>query len=98
MPEETNIPAGIEISQPVIKPGTVEVLNKAAFSNPAPEKLKRVIKALNYFIAGLVTTVGATDLLSGRQSKIVCFILGIVILALGAVELAFGVRPEEKEK
>lgn len=98
MPEEVqDIPEGIEVSHPVIQPGTVQVLNRAAFSNPAPLKLQRIVKALNYFVAGLVTTVGATDLFTGKQSKIICFILGVFILGLGAIELAFGVRPEEKE-
>lgn len=97
MPEKTKpIPEGIEVAEEVIQPGTVQVMNRAAFNNPAPAKMQRVIKALNYFIAGLVTTVGATDLFSGGQSKIICFILGVIVLALGAMELAFGVKPEEK--
>lgn len=94
MPDQTeHIPTGIEVTEPVIAHGKVGF----SLSSPAPEKMKRVIKALNYFIAGLVTTVGATDLFSGRQSKIICFVLGVIVLALGALELATGVKPPETE-
>lgn len=96
MSEEVKpIPQGVEVAENVIQPGTTQFMTKAAVTNPAPEKLKRIIKALNYFIAGLVTTVGATDLFTGGQSKIICFILGLVVLALGSLEFAFGVKPAE---
>lgn len=95
MPDQ-KMPEGIEVEQPVIKPGTVELFNKAAFTNPAPAKMQRIIEALNYFIASLVTTVGATDLFTGKQSKVICFILGITVLGLGALKIVFGVRPEDK--
>jgi hypothetical protein len=94
MPEENKpIPKGIEVTEPAVTKGKVGL----SFTDPAPEKLKRIIKALNYFIAGLVTAVGATDLFTGKQAKVICFILGIVVLALGATELATGVRPDTKE-
>lgn len=94
MPEETEqIPKGIEVQETVVQRGTVGL----SFKNPAPDKLKRVIAALTYFCAGLMTTVGATDLFSGRQAKIICFILGIVILALGALGMTIGVKPAEEK-
>lgn len=92
MPQETALPDGIEVSKPVIEQGKVV----PSFKYPAPDKMKRVIKGLNYFIAGLVTAVGATDLFSGGQAKVISFILGVVILALGALELSTGVKPAEK--
>lgn len=99
MPEETKpIPEGVEVAENVIKQGTTQLLTRAALANPAPVKMQRVIKALNYFIVGLMTTVGATDLFTGKQAKIICFILGVVVLALGATELAIGVKPAEENK
>lgn len=94
MPEETTpVPEGIEVSKPVIEKGTVV----PSFKYPAPDRMKRVIKGLNYFIAGLVTSVAATDLFTGGQAKVICFILGVIILALGALELSTGVKPAEEK-
>ena len=83
----------IEVSVPEIKPGTVSFLNKSAFNNPAPAKLIRIFKALNYFCATLVLLVGGTDLFSGRQAKIIAFCLGAFMALLGAIETAIGVKP-----
>lgn len=97
MAEEKKIPEGVEITEPVIAQGEVKFLTKSAFSNPAPEKMKRIIKALNYFCVGLVTVVGATDLFTGKQSKIIVFVIGVFVLALGALEVAIGVKPAEEK-
>lgn len=92
MPEEVK---EIEVAVPEVQKGTVSFMTKEAFRNPAPEKLKRVLKALNYFAVSMITMVSATDLFSGYQSKVICFILGIFILLLGAIGLATGVKTEE---
>lgn len=94
MPEE-NKP--VEVDQPVQTPGKVQFMTAAGFSNPPPVKLKRILAALKYFCVSLITMVGATDLFSGRQAKIICFILGAFVLLMGAIEFATGVKPVEDE-
>lgn len=99
MAEETKpIPEGVEVSENVIKPGTVSFMNKTAVNNPAPEKMKRIIKALNYFCVGLMTAVGGSDLFTGGQAKVIVFIIGLFLLAIGSLEFLTGVKPvDEKE-
>ena len=97
MPED-NEPKQIEVNEPVVKTGTVEFLNKAAFNNPAPDKLKRVLQAIKYTFVGLITMVSGTDLFSGYQSKVISFTLGVCILICGAVELGTGVKSIDEEK
>lgn len=96
MPEPTPDPVtpvpGVVVEEPVVKKGTVKFMSAAGFKNPAPQILKKVLAAVKYFCAGLVTTVGATDLFSGLQSKVIMFCLGIVILLCGAIEYATGVQ------
>ena len=86
------IPEGIETDTPVIKQGTVKFMSKAGFMNTAPKKLRIILTTLRYFCTGLITMIGATDLFSGKQAKIFCFILGVVILACGAIEGGTGVQ------
>lgn len=87
----------VEIEKPVDTPGKVQFMTAAGFTNPPPAKLKRVLAALKYFTVSLITLVSATDLFSGRQSKIINFALGLSILAMGAIELATGVKPVDNE-
>lgn len=95
MPDDKQIPVETEV--PV--PGKVQFMTAAGFNNPPPVRLKRVLAALKYFTVSLITLVSATDLFSGRQSKIINFVLGLSILAMGAIELATGVKPvEENDK
>jgi len=75
--------------------GTVTFLGKG-LSNPPPSLLSRATKALRYFCTCLITMVSATDLFSGGQVKIIAFILGTVILSLGAVDIAIGVVPDKE--
>lgn len=87
----------IEVETPVNTPGKVEFMTASGFNNPPPAKLKRVLAALKYFTVSLITLVSATDLFSGRQSKIINFALGLSILAMGAIELATGVKPVDEK-
>lgn len=75
--------------------GEVKVLTKDAFHGNTPTILARVTEGIRYFSAGLVVAVGATDLLTGKQAKVVCFILGVVVLLCGAIDRAVGVVPKE---
>ncbi len=95
MPEE-NKP--IETEQPVTAPGKVQFMTGAAFSNPPPALLKRILAALKYFCVSLITMVSATDIFSGGQAKVINFSLGAFILFLGFIEIATGVKPIEDEK
>lgn len=95
MPDE-QLPEKIEVAVPEMKPGKVEFMNEAGFKNPAPEKMKRVLAAMKYTFVGLITMVSGTDLFSGRQSKIACFVMGICVLICGAIELATGVKQSEE--
>lgn len=96
MPEQDE-PKKIEVDQTVVKTGTVEFMNKAAFTNPAPDKLTRVLAAIKYTFVGLITMVSATDLFTGGQSKIISFVLSVGILICGAVELGTGVKSIEQK-
>lgn len=94
MPEDNQI----QVDQPTITPGKVQFMTAAGFQNPPPLLLKRVLAALKYFAVSLITLVSATDIFSGRQSKIINFALGVAILFMGAIELGTGVKPVEDEK
>lgn len=83
----------IEITKTDTTIGTVQ----PSLKYPAPAKMKRIIKALNYFSVSLITMVSATDLFTARQSKIIVFVLGVFILLLGAIELGTGVKPFEDD-
>jgi hypothetical protein len=97
MPEEI-IPQQIEVQEPAVKTGTVEMFNKAGFNNPAPDKLKRVLTAMRYTFVGLITMVSGTDLFTGYQSKVISFSLGVAVLICGAIELGTGVKSIDNEK
>jgi hypothetical protein len=89
---DKQIPAGIEVDKPVIKQGTVGWHP----AGPTPKKLKDITDAIIYFCAGLGGIVGATDLFSGYQAKIMGLTLSCVILACGAVQKGIGVKPAEE--
>ena len=93
MPDEIIPTEKIEVAVPEMKEGKVEFLNKAGFKNPAPEKLKRVLDAMKYTFTSLIGAVAGTDLFTGYQSKVTCFILAICIILCGLVEKAIGVEP-----
>lgn len=98
MPPEISEEKDIEVAVPEIKKGSVQFMNKAAFNNPAPEKMVRILSALSDFCAAMVTTVGATDLFTGRQPKIICFILGAAMVAFRLMKGVIGVKPSTDEK
>lgn len=93
MPEETPLPEGIEVSKPVIEKGKVV----ASFKHPAPERMRRVIKALVYFCSGLGGVIGATDVISSSDLKVIMLFQAIIILALGSLEIFIGVKPAEEK-
>lgn len=94
MPTENQDPIKeVEVATPEVKPGTVQIMNNAGFNNPAPMKLKRVLTAIRYTLVSLITAVGATDIFSGGQSKLIVFVLGLIIILTGGIELATGVKP-----
>lgn len=84
-----------EVNVPKIETGTIQFLNKSAVSNPAPDKLKRVLTAIRYTFVSLITAVSASDLFNGGQSKIISFSLCIGIIICGGIELGTGVKPSE---
>lgn len=99
MPQhQREVPEGVEIDKQVVEEGKVKFGTKTAMTNPAPAKMKRIIKALNYFCVGLITAVGATDLFTGTQTKVIVFVIGVIVLALGSLEFLTGVKPIEDEK
>lgn len=96
MPNEPTPTATDEITvdTTAVSKGKVTVFGN--INNPTPTILARATKALRYFATAMITMVGATDLFTGGQVKIICFILGVTILALGAVDIIIGVEPEKK--
>lgn len=91
------IPPGIEVSENVMKPGTISFMNKSAFTNQPPEKMKRIIKAFLYFFGLLNGAVGASDLFSGKQAKVIMFFIFIATAVCGALEIAFGVKQDNEK-
>jgi len=87
-----------EVDVPILQKGEVKMFNKSGFTNPAPDKLKRVLTAIRYTLVGGITMIAGTDLFSGYQSKVICFILGVCILVCGGIELGVGVKPLPEEK
>lgn len=88
----------IEVPTTEVKTGKVSFMTKSGFSNPPPVLLKRICAALKYFCVSLITAVGATDIFSGGQAKIICFSLGVFVLLIGGIEFATGVKPIDEEK
>lgn len=89
MPDQ-KIPEGVEVDKPVIQEGKVVI----KFDGPPPRKLRMVCEAIIYFCAGMGGVVGATDLFTGYQAKIIAVVLSSVILACGAILKAIGVEPK----
>ncbi len=89
---ELEEPKAVEVSEPVIKKGNVRFLSPQGFNNPAPEKLKIVIKSLQGFAVGLITMVSATDIFPAPKVKIITFALGAFALLCEAILKATGVE------
>lgn len=89
---------GIDVNLPAVEKGEIKFLtSKAAFVNPAPDKLKRILTAIRYTLISLITLIAGTDLLSGYQVKVTTFCLGLAILLCGGIELGTGVKPLPEE-
>lgn len=69
--------------------------NLNQINNPTPEKWKRISNAARYFFVSLITMVSATDLFSTKESKIICFVLGVLVLMSGAIDVFLGVEPQK---
>lgn len=87
-----------EIEVPILQKGEIKFMGGGGFSNPAPDKLKRVLTAIRYTLVGFITMISGTDLFTGYQSKVISFTLGVCILLCGGIELAVGVKPLPDEK
>lgn len=92
MPEQ---PEPIQVDTTKEEKGQVKFFTKGAFKGDTPTILARVTEGIRYFATALIATVGATDLFTGRQPKIICFILAVVILLCGTIDKAVGVVPKE---
>lgn len=84
-----------EVNIPVVQTGTIQFMNKSAVTNPAPDKLKRVLTAIRYTFVSLITATAGTTLFTGNQSKVISFCLGVGIIVCGGIELGTGVKPSE---
>lgn len=95
MPEDIKPiePGMIEVDQPAIAKGEVKFMGKHGFGNPTPRIVKAWTEGIVYFCAGLIGIVGGSDLFTGRQSKAICLVLAIVVLACGAIQKSTGVKP-----
>lgn len=91
--ENQTIPPGTEVDQTVVSKGKVGF----SIKSPAPKKLKAAIAGVNYFCAGIGTLVGASDLFSGYQAKVIMFITGVMVLAGGSLLVMVGVKPATEE-
>lgn len=91
--ENQPMPPGTEVDQTVISKGKVGF----SINSPAPKKLKAAIAGVNYFCAGIGTIVGASDLFTGYQAKVIMFLTGILVLAGGSILVMIGVKPEEEK-
>jgi uncharacterized membrane protein YphA (DoxX/SURF4 family) len=98
MEDIKKIPDGIEVDKPVMKQGEVKAFSWDAMTNKPPRKLDLVLNAIMYFCTGLIATVAGSDLFTGYQSKVICFILAVIVLACGACKVAIGVVPKDISK
>lgn len=98
-PKQINAPEdSVETTEPIIiKDAQVSFMTKKGFKNPPPQKLKMITDTIMAFCAGLTTSVAATDLFTGRQPKIICFILGVIWLACFAIQKGTGVTTSENK-
>jgi hypothetical protein len=98
MPEDQTQeqPENIEVESPQIIKGNIRSFSKAAVLNPPPKLLSRILGSAEYFITFLIGSVSGSDLFSGRQSKIINFILACCIGLCGATKLLVGVEPATK--
>lgn len=90
MTEEKPMPEGIQVDKTVVQPGKVGWHP----SMPPPKKLKDMTDAIIYFCAGAGGIVGATDLFTGYQAKVIALVLSCIILACGALQKGIGVKPD----
>lgn len=88
----------IEVNLPVKQAGEVKFMSASGFSNPAPDKLKRVLTAIRYTFVSIIATVSVSDIFTGAQAKIVNFVLAVCIILCGAIELGTGVKPLPDDK
>ena len=101
--EEQPKPVGqgmIEVDQHALSKGEVTHVGKDNFKfrYPTPRILKAWTDGIVYFCAGLSGIVGATDLLSGYQAKVMMLVLSVTVLGCGAIQKGVGVKPSENEK
>lgn len=92
MPDDKPVPPGtVEVDKHVMREGKVVF----KLSGPPPRKVKMVCDAIIYFCAGLGGIVGATDIFTGYQAKVIGLTLSCVILLCGAIQKALGVEVTE---
>ena len=62
-----------------------------AFNLPTPSVLANWMDGVIYFNASAITLVAGSDVFSTKASSVITFILGVLIIAAGAVKKAVGV-------
>ena len=83
-----------EIEVPEMKTGSVEILTKQAFKNPAPAKLTLIVDVVRNFSITLIGLVTATTIFSGNEAKVICFSLAVLCGLCEAIKKATGVVSE----
>ena len=84
----------IEVSLPKVQHGEVKFLSPGAFSNPAPDKLKRSLTAIRYTLVSFIALVSASSIPYAQTWTLG---LSAAIILCGGIELATGVKPLPEE-
>ncbi|HUS00696.1 MAG TPA: hypothetical protein VMY77_03170 [Chitinophagaceae bacterium] len=92
MPEEIKEPEEIEVEAPKIIPGNVRIMNKAAFTNPAPRILKIILLTVKKFSIYTTGVITGTDIINAHTAKVLVIVVALIYGLCDAIEAGVGVE------
>ena len=72
------------------------VTGTKAWGLPTPSILSNWMDGVIYFSASAITLVSGSDVFTDKASSIITFLLGLSIIASGAIKKSVGVDPNKK--
>lgn len=69
------------------------MFNKKAWNASPPYWIMILVRTYYFSASGISALIGASDLFSGKQAKVLMFVMGIFGLLLGGFAKATGVVP-----
>ena len=85
-----------EVDTTIQSKGSI-VTGSKAFNLPTPTILSNWTKGIKWTCTGLIVSVNGSTLFTAHQASIASFILGIIILICGGIEMSVGVDPDKKK-